>query len=300
MSRLLYHRSSASRRVHPRHVFLDLFGTLIYPTLPVHLRYNQIAQSNGFGDFQLTADHFKAAFKKINREFPNYGKNSWLFINSCSQEKNVRMSPKDWWLKVIRATFENSLNPQEPNSALARTREIEEVSELVYEAFLTNEDGRIYSNYEDTSDFIKYLVREEIDFSILTNSDPKIMNALPRSLEELLTGTVDEDPASGPSRRSKIFTSWDLGVTKPDKQVWASVISMLGLSQASHRLIHIGDDFEEDFLGAKSAGLAAVWLDREDNLRRISKAIENNAKGQHYQFMEHERVCSLNELIGWL
>jgi len=210
------------------------------------------------------------------------------------------MSPKDWWLKVIRATFENSLNPPEPNSALARTREIEEVSELVYEAFLTNEDGRIYSNYEDTSDFIKYLVREEIDFSILTNSDPKIMNALPRSLEELLTGTVDEDPASGPSRRSKIFTSWDLGVTKPDKQVWASVISMLGLSQASHRLIHIGDDFEEDFLGAKSAGLAAVWLDREDNLRRISKAIENNAKGQHYQFMEHERVCSLNELIGWL
>lgn len=127
----------------------------------------------------------------------------------------------------------------------AGTRQIEEVSELIYEAFLTNEDGRIYSNYEDTSDFIKYLVREEIDFSILTNSDPKIMNALPKGLEELLTWNVDEDAASGPSRRSKIFTSYDLGVTKPDKQVWASVISILGLSQANDRFIHIGDDFEE-------------------------------------------------------
>ncbi|PLW15023.1 hypothetical protein PCASD_07900 [Puccinia coronata f. sp. avenae] len=55
MSRLCQPSSRHSRS----HIFLDLFGTLIYPTLPVHIRYNQLARDNGFGHFQLSEANFK-------------------------------------------------------------------------------------------------------------------------------------------------------------------------------------------------------------------------------------------------
>ncbi|EFP77564.2 uncharacterized protein PGTG_03520 [Puccinia graminis f. sp. tritici CRL 75-36-700-3] len=286
----LCHLSSRIQRngTHPAHVFLDLFGTLIYPALPIHIRYNQIAHANGFGDFKLSAKNFKTAFKKTNKEFPNYGKNAWVTDN---QEKHVRMLPKDWWLKVVKGTFEDSLNAQEslPRPKLS---EIEKISELIYEEFLTNEDEKIYKNYEDTLDFINYLTTEKIGFSILTNSDPKILNALPPSLKELL---FSKDQINS---QFQAFTSWDIGFSKPDQRIWDSAISQLNLNKSKDRLIHVGDDFQEDFLGAKSAGIGSIWLDRQDNHQKISKPINNEIA--NHQFKAHERIHSLNELIGFL
>ncbi|KAA1090956.1 hypothetical protein PGT21_019077 [Puccinia graminis f. sp. tritici] len=288
----LCHLSSRIQRngTHPpAHVFLDLFGTLIYPALPIHIRYNQIAHANGFGDFKLSAKNFKTAFKKANQEFPNYGKNAWVTDN---QEKHVRMFPKDWWLKVVNGTFEDSLKTQDRRPSGPKISEIDKISQLVYEEFLTNEDEKIYKNYEDTLDFINYLLTEKIGFSILTNSDPKILNALPPSLRELL---FSKDQINS---QFQAFTSWDIGFSKPDQRIWDSAISQLNLNKSNDRLIHLGDDFQEDFLGAKSAGIGSIWLDRKDNHQKISKPIDNEIA--NHQFKAHERIHSLNELIGFL
>lgn len=100
---------SMSRRY--SHIFLDLFGTLIYPTLPVHLHYNRIATLNGFDDFGVTEGNFKSAFKKINQRFPNYGK--------LKQDVPSAMTPKHWWLQVIAETFKNSTHFQEKKSTFS-------------------------------------------------------------------------------------------------------------------------------------------------------------------------------------
>ncbi|KAI9608496.1 hypothetical protein H4Q26_004679 [Puccinia striiformis f. sp. tritici PST-130] len=295
MSRVCHFMNSQVNRgnvAFPAHVFLDLFGTLIYPTSPIHIRYNQVAQFNGFSSFNLSANNFKTAFKQTNQKFPNYGKN--YHLTHHGQGKNLQMSPKDWWLKVIKDTFIDSLNSQDKQSG-SKMREIEELSELIYEDFQKNENEEIYKNYDDTITFINYLIREGINFSILTNSDPKIMNALPPRLKSLLSSSKDTNNLNNDIQ---VFTSWDLGYTKPDKRIWDFAISKLNLSKSNNRLIHVGDDFQEDFLGAKSADLESIWLHRLDNHQKISKPIQNYVG--NYEFKQNERIHSLDELCGFL
>ncbi|POW18154.1 hypothetical protein PSHT_06136 [Puccinia striiformis] len=233
---------------------------------------SRVAQFNGFSSFNLSANNFKTAFKQTNQKFPNYGKN--YHLTHHGQGKNLQMSPKDWWLKVIKDTFIDSLNSQDKQSG-SKMREIEELSELIYEDFQKNENEEKYTNYDDTITFINYLIREGINFSILTNSDPKIMNALPPRLKSLLSSSKDTNNLNNDIQ---VFTSWDLGYTKPDKRIWDFAISKLNLS-------------------AKSAGLESIWLHRLDNHQKISKPIQNYVG--NYEFKQNERIHSLDELCGF-
>lgn len=51
----------------------------------------------------------------------------------------------------------------------------------------------------------------------------------------------------------------DLGISKPDPRVFERAIELAGTS----KILHVGDSIEEDYLGAKNAGLSAIWLNRE-------------------------------------
>lgn len=51
----------------------------------------------------------------------------------------------------------------------------------------------------------------------------------------------------------------ELGISKPDPRVFKRAIELAGTS----KILHVGDSIEEDYLGAKNAGLSALWLNRE-------------------------------------
>lgn len=80
--------------------------------------------------------------------------------------------------------------------------------------------------------------------------------------------------ASGPHQRAKIADlglahyfdhvaiAGELGVAKPDPVIFDSVCLALACSPAS--TVHIGDKLDTDAIGARDAGLGAVWLDRDD------------------------------------
>ena len=61
-------------------------------------------------------------------------------------------------------------------------------------------------------------MEEEIDFNIMTNFDPKIMNMLPRSLEGLSTWNMDEGMQVGMTHSLQPFISSDLGIMRPEKK----------------------------------------------------------------------------------
>ncbi len=50
-----------------------------------------------------------------------------------------------------------------------------------------------------------------------------------------------------------------LGISKPDSRVFKRAIELAG----TEKILHVGDSIEEDYLGAKSVGLSAIWLNRE-------------------------------------
>ncbi|HET7794086.1 MAG TPA: HAD-IA family hydrolase [Rhizobacter sp.] len=59
-------------------------------------------------------------------------------------------------------------------------------------------------------------------------------------------------------------TARNLGVAKPDQRIFHHACERLGC--APGQVLHIGDDYELDVVGAVNAGLQAVWLRREGEL----------------------------------
>lgn len=58
-----------------------------------------------------------------------------------------------------------------------------------------------------------------------------------------------------------VIASASVGVEKPDPRIFQIALSRAGVSP--DRAIHVGDDFEADFVGARRAGIEAVLLDRD-------------------------------------
>lgn len=55
-----------------------------------------------------------------------------------------------------------------------------------------------------------------------------------------------------------IFTARELGVRKPEPAFFQAVLRELGC--APHEAVMIGDDYQADMVGAKGAGLRAIWF----------------------------------------
>jgi len=61
-------------------------------------------------------------------------------------------------------------------------------------------------------------------------------------------------------RVAGVVTSQDARAYKPDAAVFRHALAMTGLSP--DRVVHVGDSWESDVLGAAGAGITPVWLDR--------------------------------------
>ena len=51
------------------------------------------------------------------------------------------------------------------------------------------------------------------------------------------------------------------GIQKPDPRLFEIAIDRAGCAQ--HQLLHVGDSFQNDIIGAKQAGIKCVWLNRQ-------------------------------------
>jgi putative hydrolase of the HAD superfamily len=57
-----------------------------------------------------------------------------------------------------------------------------------------------------------------------------------------------------------VLASGDLGVEKPDARIFLEACESLGT--APERTLHVGDTHVDDYVGASSAGLRVVLIDR--------------------------------------
>ena len=59
------------------------------------------------------------------------------------------------------------------------------------------------------------------------------------------------------------FKAHEVGVAKPDIKIYQAATSYLALD--ADQVLHIGDDAHTDALGAREAGLHAVWINPQDH-----------------------------------
>ena len=56
-----------------------------------------------------------------------------------------------------------------------------------------------------------------------------------------------------------VFSSWDIGFKKPDPQFFRIIVD--ALATTADNCIMIGDNYQKDIAGAKSAGMKTIFLD---------------------------------------
>ncbi len=85
------------------------------------------------------------------------------------------------------------------------------------------------------------------------------------------------------SRLDIIVTSLDAGATKPQPEIFRAALLRAGVQ--SDEMLYVGDQYRVDVLGAESAGIKGILIDRT---------------GYHVDITECPKIRSLTELTGYL
>ncbi|OCK76663.1 hypothetical protein K432DRAFT_283642, partial [Lepidopterella palustris CBS 459.81] len=252
----------------------DAFGTLFTPRAPIATQYGEIARLHGlsgFSDDELK-ESFRRAFKDESKLHPNYG-------------KVVGLDAEEWWGNVISKTFQPFLKK---NQAIP----IQLVSDLLTR-FSTDQG---YSIYPDVLPFFEMLRCHKNIHSaratqkpswpwdrtvvgVITNSDdrvPGVLSALGLRVGTRKVGNSEQrsTESSVQDDISFVVLSYDVGYEKPDHRIFNAAKKLFEETLAERsmkaeeqfvddfELLHIGDDVEKDYFGAKNVGWNALVLDR--------------------------------------
>lgn len=134
--------------------------------------------------------------------------------------------------------------------------------------------------HDDTLETLATLraARPGIRIGVITNGDPVFQQS---KLDTVgLTPLVDGVVASG-----------SLGITKPDARIFEYAAAQLGVDVAD--AVYVGDRLRTDAIGAASAGMTGVWLNRRGIVPDQADAAEARARG----VLE---ISGLGELVGAL
>ena len=63
--------------------------------------------------------------------------------------------------------------------------------------------------------------------------------------------------------------STEVGAAKPDSQIFTAALQKHNC--LAENVLHIGDSFKADYCGARSAGLNAIWLNRQQEKLDLGK-----------------------------
>lgn len=121
-----------------------------------------------------------------------------------------------------------------------------ELDELFASGYLRAYE-RAWHAFEDAAPALAALTAAGVRLAVLTNGSEQQQTAKLRSIG-LLDGV-------GP-----VFTAEAIGARKPDPRAFLIVCDRLGV--APDTVLYVGDEYEVDVLGAQSAGVHAVLLDR--------------------------------------
>ena len=143
---------------------------------------------------------------------------------------------KTWWFKLVQSVF---------GEAVRMFHDFNAFFDELYETFARGDSWELY---EDVLPTLEYLKNEGIKRALISNWDFRLLGIL----EDLkLTSFFDCICVSAVEK-----------VHKPAKEIFLRAVTRLDV--APEEMLHIGDDYRLDGLGAKNAGLQAVIIHRND------------------------------------
>jgi putative hydrolase of the HAD superfamily len=210
----------------PKVIFLDAVGTLFGIKGSVGQVYSTIAQRYGV---QVSSQALNKAFLASFQTAP-----SPIFPGVKPEE--IPECEFEWWQLVVFRTFQG-VGVLEQFSNFAAF-----VSEL-YNHFATAEPWFVYPDVRPTLERWRQM---NIELGIVSNFDSRLYQVL-----QALTLSPFF---------SSITISTEVGAAKPSPEIFK-----MGLNKHNcppEAAWHIGDSLQDDYQGARAAGLRGIWLKR--------------------------------------
>jgi putative hydrolase of the HAD superfamily len=210
----------------PKVIFFDAVGTLFGVQGSVGAIYSQLAQQFGVtADPQMLDMAFFDSFEAAGAlAFPGTG------------AEDIAEREYGWWWAIAAETFQKV-------GVLNQFADFSTFFSVLYDHFSAADPWVVYP---DTLNTLKHWSNQEVELGIVSNFDSRI-HAVLSALE--LTDFF-----------SSITISSEVGVAKPDPQVFAAALKKH--SCAPEEAWHVGDSFQDDYQGARAAGLRGFWLKR--------------------------------------
>ena len=210
----------------PKVIFFDAVGTLFGVNGSVGDIYGQLAQKFGV---ETDASSLNHAFFQSFRKAPPMAFPGAEITSIPNREFN-------WWRAIALQTFEHV-------GTLEQFNDFDQFFDDLYAHFATAAPWHIYP---ETVSTLHYWHNQGIELGIVSNFDSRLYRVLDAlNLANLFTS---------------VTISTEVGAAKPDFKIFEMALKKHNcLPQAAW---HVGDSFKEDYEGAKSAGLRAIWLKR--------------------------------------
>ncbi|EFO27347.1 HAD-superfamily hydrolase [Loa loa] len=204
-----------------RVITLDALNTLI-----------RLEQSPGhtYADFakhvniQCNADELNKAFR---RNFKNLSKQKLCY----GFGKDGEMA---WWIELVKNCFADIGK---------KSAELDKLAHKLFVYYGSVKPWRLVDN--QVHDHLKELQSRKIRLGVISNFD--------RRLRDILKGLKLS------SYFEILLLSGEIGMEKPNKQIFEKAAKYFQISQMED-MLHVGDDEEKDFNGARKAGARAALL----------------------------------------
>ena len=181
-------------------------------------------------------------------------------------EKALETAWEEDALNATRSEFRGFTRPNEKTEYLRLNRLIlthvgikhneEHLARLIHEKWAEYASSVAREAFEDVTPCLKKLSQINLKMGVVSNIDST--RELQRGLSDL--GITDYFQT--------IVASGEVGYAKPHPEIFRIASHDLDLPTAS--LVHVGDLYAVDVIGANSAGVTGILIDREDKLPNIN------------------------------
>jgi putative hydrolase of the HAD superfamily len=208
-----------------RAVFFDAANTLLYPEPPVGELYARTARKYGV---EVSAAAVQAAFRR-----------SWEVLQAKAAGDPVRYGigeadGRRWWHALVAETFRPLGMPQP----------FDRFFDELYTLFASPDVWRVYPEVEEVLHSLK---ARGLITGVISNWDIRL-------------GPLLEGLGLRPYF-DHVVLSAVVGWEKPHRRIFEAALAAAGIPAAE--AIHVGDNYQQDVVGAQRVGMHAVWLRRQ-------------------------------------
>lgn len=170
------------------------------------------------------------------------------------------MSSREWWKGVVKNVIIEDAKKKEisiPNEKL-----LENMSEYAFSEFCKAECWELYPESRWTLD---ELSKRGIKMGMISNFDERI-------------GSILRNLDLAKYFEFVVIPHETNGLAKPNQEMFKRALKMSGLNSPD-QITHVGNDIDQDYYAAKSAGFNAIFVSHDQTNFNDSRLVEIKNKG---------------------